>query len=179
MKQLIPEQPGRRPTSPPRTHGTPNGYRNLRVLVTTALHYRLVALAAQSELSLPELVVRTLDRATPLDPLTGQPVADDKLAGAPRLHPGQVDHESPSPGPMPGATHLGPGAIPGQVATPGSLGGPPAAQGQGNAHPQGAGAKSAPHPGIDPFLIVASPTVPLDHSGPHQAESNDEAKRHE
>ena len=59
---------------PPRTNGTPHGYRNIRVLAPTPLHYRLVAYAGLSRCSLNEFVLEVLDRATPIAPGTGVPV---------------------------------------------------------------------------------------------------------
>src|SRR3954452_19391625 len=59
--------------SPPRTHGTPSGYRNVRVLVTQDLHFRLLSYSSQSHLSLPAFVVAWLHRATPLEPPSNQP----------------------------------------------------------------------------------------------------------
>ena len=50
---------------------TPPGHRNVRVFVPTSLHYRLVAHAAASEMSLHDFVVSWLERATPLTPGSG------------------------------------------------------------------------------------------------------------
>ncbi|SIO63399.1 hypothetical protein SAMN05444166_7335 [Singulisphaera sp. GP187] len=179
MKKSVTSQQQRQSSSPPRTHGTPSGYRNLRVLVTTALHYRLLALAGLSQLSLPELVVRTLDRATPFDPLTGEPVPTDGLARAPGLEPGQDAHASHGPGSPPGATNLNQCATPRPVAIPGPSGETPPAEGPGNAHTQGACASLAPDPGTDHFLIQSSPTVSPNRPGPGQGQANAEAKGHE
>ena len=59
---------------PPRTNGTPHGYRNIRVLTPTPLHYRLVAYSGLSRCSLNEYILKVLDRAIPIDPWTGVPV---------------------------------------------------------------------------------------------------------
>jgi hypothetical protein len=115
------------PVPPPRTHGTPSGYKNIRVLVPTNLHYRLAGYAALSHASIPGFISRWLTLVTPLDPLTGQPVAANQSAGAPGLEPGQDAEACPGPDSMLYATHIGPGAIPGFVAAPGPSGGPPAA----------------------------------------------------
>jgi hypothetical protein len=73
--------------SPPRTNGTPSGYRNIRVLVHRDLHYRLLAYASQSHLSLAEFVVDCLNRAGPLEP--------------PSYPPGDQEVDGPAPTPPP------------------------------------------------------------------------------
>jgi hypothetical protein len=77
-------------SSPPRTHGTPSGYRNVRVLVTQDLHFQLLSYSSQSHLSLPALVVAWLSLATPLTPPSsgpqGQPRPDEPTPGH-RLSP--------------------------------------------------------------------------------------------
>ncbi len=148
------------------------------MLVPTSLHYRLAGFAAQSHASIPEFISRWLTLVTPLDPLTGRPVAADQLAMAPGLEPGQDAEACPGPDSMLGATHIGPGARPGLVAAPDPSGGPPAAQSPGQAQPQGAGAKSAPNPGSDPASIGSSPTVSIDGSAPGQGDTYAEAKGH-
>lgn len=70
---------------PPRTHGTPSGYRNVRVLAPCPLHFRLVAYAGLSMCSLNEFILKVLHLATPIDPATGLPVP----AGTPEPAPGQ------------------------------------------------------------------------------------------
>ncbi len=172
-------EPEGRPTrSPPRTHGTPSGYRNIRVLVPICLHYRMAGYAALSHASIPEFISRWLTLVTPLDPLTGRPVAADHLAVAPALDPGQIAQARPSPGSRPSATNISQGATPRPEATPGPSGGPPAAQGPGKTQPQGAGASSAPIPGTDPTSIGSLPTVSPDGSDPGQGENLAEAEGH-
>lgn len=95
-------------TSPPRTHGTPSGYRNVRVLVPRDLHFRLSSYASQSHLSMPAFVVAWLNLATPLAP---SPIPQD--------HP---TPEGQSPGRRPGQD------LPGGHSNPA---GPAAAQQQG------------------------------------------------
>jgi len=74
------------PQSPPRTHGTPSGYVNIRVLVPRELHFRLLSYASQSHLSLPAFVIAWLHRATPLEPPSPT---------------GRQPSKEPAPGPRP------------------------------------------------------------------------------
>ena len=69
---------------PPRTNGTPSGFKNVRVLTPDPLHFRLVAYAGLSMLSLNEFVLKWLNLATPIDPATGMPAP----AGSPQTAPG-------------------------------------------------------------------------------------------
>ncbi len=56
------------PTTTPRANVTPPGHKNVRVFVSTGLHFRLVANSAASEMSLNDFVMAWLERATPLTP---------------------------------------------------------------------------------------------------------------
>lgn len=51
---------------PSRSQGTPIGFRNVRVIVPQALHWRLLTYASQSQMSLPQFVVSWLEKATSL-----------------------------------------------------------------------------------------------------------------
>jgi len=90
---------------PPRTNGTPSGYRNIRVLTSCSLHFRLVAYAGLSMCSLNEFVLKVLTLATPIDPATGLPVP----ASTPETAPGQRPRQDPQGDP---------GAPPGRDAAP-------------------------------------------------------------
>jgi hypothetical protein len=147
---------------PPRTHGTPSGYRNVRVLVTKSLHYQISAFAGMSHTSLPEFVGRWLYLATPLDPLTGQPIPANNLVGAPS--PGQGLEALTNPHSVPSASPMGKEAAPGPTSNPGPSIGPQAADRPGAAHPPGASASSTPDPGSDTCLIGSSSTASLDQS---------------
>ncbi len=65
---------------PPRTNGTPSGYRNIRVLV---------AYAGLSMCSLNEFILKVLNQATPIDPSTGLPVPAHHQETALGHRPGQ------------------------------------------------------------------------------------------
>lgn len=72
--------------SPPsRRSGTPPGYRNIRVLVPSDLHWRLASYASQSQLTMPAFVLATLQRATPLgvstDPSISTPGRSPSVSG--------------------------------------------------------------------------------------------------
>ena len=67
---------------------TPAGHKNVRVFVPTSLHYRLVAHAAASEMSLHDFVVSWLERATPLTP--GPSPQVETSAASPQASPPQV-----------------------------------------------------------------------------------------
>jgi len=56
------------PATSPRANVTPPGHKNVRVFVSTGLHYRLLANSAASEMSLNDFVVAWLERATALTP---------------------------------------------------------------------------------------------------------------
>ena len=116
-------------TSPPRTNGTPSGYRNVRVLVHQDLHFQLSAFASQSHLSLPAFVIAWLHRATPLEPPcpTGQPLAKEPAPGPrpcrdlPEAHslalgPGAAQ-EQQEPAPSHWPAH-GPLDVPGEAMGP-------------------------------------------------------------
>lgn len=117
--------------SPPRTHGTPSGFKNVRVLVPQDLHFRLQAYASQSHLSLPAFVVAWLNLATPLEPptnRTGQQKAMEPAPGhrpandhemAPGLAGGPVGAQEPAPDHRPANGPLDvPGDAVGQCAAP-------------------------------------------------------------
>lgn len=57
---------GLTPATSPRANVTPPGHKNVRVFVSTVLHFRLLANSAASEMSLNDFVVAWLERATPL-----------------------------------------------------------------------------------------------------------------
>ena len=170
-------EPEGRPTRPPpRTHGTPSGYRNIRVLVPTSLHFRLAGYAALSHASIPESVSRWLTLVTPLDPITGQPLPANNVAGARGHGQGSDADASPGPRPGPGASPMGKGAAPGPAtATPGPSVGPQVAHRPGAAHSQGASASSTPNHRPDPSPIGSSPTVSLDRSSSGRAVTDAEA----
>jgi hypothetical protein len=146
--------------SQPRTHGTPSGYRNVRVLVNQDLHYRLAAFSGLSHMSIQEFVIAWLTLSTPIDPATGQPLPADSIEGAPGRRQGPDALASPGPGP--GATTTSEGAARGPAAN--------SAPGAGAARPQGA--TSDPDRIPDASLATSSPTAaPLrpqlgqDHDG--------------
>lgn len=88
--------------SPPRTHGTPSGYRNIRVLVTRDLHFRLLSYSSQSHLSLPAFVVAWLNRATPLEASSNPPsgsTVDEPAPGHRHANDDQRAH-GPAVGPV-------------------------------------------------------------------------------
>jgi hypothetical protein len=161
---------------PPRTHGTPSGYRNIRVLVPIFLHFRLSSYAALSHTSLPEFISRWLTLVTPLDPITGQPLAAEKQTGAPGLELGKDAEACSGFGSMPSATNIVKGATPRPLTIAGPFGGPPLAQGPGKAHPPGAGSMSAHDPGTVPSSFEASPIVSVVRSDPGQCENQAKAE---
>jgi hypothetical protein len=164
--------------SPPRSHGTPDGYRNIRVLTSKSLHYRISAYAALSMITLNEFVVKWLSLATPLDPHTGLPVPAESLTeakGQGQSHAADVGQGKADGPSTPCITE---GATPSPAADPGPSGRPLAAGGPGTAQLQGAVASSASNPGTDPASIRSSPTASLDRPDPGQGEADAEAKGH-
>ncbi len=102
---LIEQEPGskgRSPTTTPRPHVTPSGYKNVRVFVPKSLHFRLVSASAASEMSLQNFVIAWLERATPLTPT---PASQRQISSepAPRLQPGQGPQGGPDNATGPGA----------------------------------------------------------------------------
>lgn len=63
---------GLTPATSPRANVTPPGHKNVRVFVSTNMHFRLLANSAASEMSLNDFVVAWLERATPLTPGSAQ-----------------------------------------------------------------------------------------------------------
>ena len=126
---------------PPRTNGTPSGYRNIRVLTPNSLHFRLVAYSALSFCSLNEYILKVLTLATPIDPATGLPIPSATRETAPAQRPGldliegpgaafgrgaALTTEEPVPGHRPG--HDSPNG-PGLAARPGASPSPEALAG--------------------------------------------------
>jgi len=163
----------------PRTHGTPDGYRNVRVLTPKSLHYRISAYAALSMITLNEFVVKWLSLATPLDPRTGLPTLAENLAettGQGQSHDADEGHGQADGPSTPCITE---GAAPNPAADPApserasTVGVPGAAQ------LQRAEAPSPPNPGTDPASIGSPPTVSPAESDPSQVENVTGAKGHE
>lgn len=168
MTQVVPNRQSQPTKSPPRTHGTPSGYRNIRVLVTTSLHYRLAGYAGMSHTSLPEFVVRWLTLATPLDPETGVPLRVDNHAEAPGQAQGQDADASPSPRPGPSASPAAKGVAQGPMAYHGPTCGPHEAHRPDAAHPSGVDASPGPDRSSTPSLSESSPTMTPDRSSSGQ-----------
>lgn len=151
MTEPGPSNPDSRSRSPSRRTGTPAGYRNVRVLVPTDLHYRLISYSGISHMTVPEFALAWLARTTPLDPLTGQPLPVSNFAGA----PGQDAEASPGPLPIPAAYGAAQGLSCGSRGDhgPGSV--------------RSAGADAAPH--LDrndaPSWSGSSPTVTPTRAG--------------
>ncbi|SIO63373.1 hypothetical protein SAMN05444166_7327 [Singulisphaera sp. GP187] len=57
MTQPRPSNPGNQPRLPSRRTGTPPGYGNVRVLVPTGLHYRVISHSGISHLTVPEFAL--------------------------------------------------------------------------------------------------------------------------
>src|SRR5262245_58527018 len=86
---------GRARATPSRSHGTPPGYRNVRVIVPQDLHWKLMGYASQSHMTLPEFVVSWLERVTPLTSPAGPPGQPTNPDTPPNHVQGQaVDHPS-------------------------------------------------------------------------------------
>lgn len=86
---------GLTPATSPRGNVTPSGHKNVRVFVSTNLHFRLLANSAASEMSLNDFVVAWLERATPLKP------ESSPLGGTttPATLPATVASQGPPSGP--------------------------------------------------------------------------------
>ncbi len=101
------------PATSPRANVTPPGHKNVRVFVSTGLHFRLLASSAASEMSLNDFVVAWLERATPLTPGSspqgGTPAPDPQrqntLEQAPDHLPGQRPPGGQDKAERPGAAH--------------------------------------------------------------------------
>ena len=102
------------PGPPPRTNGTPSGYRNIRVLTPNSLHFRLMAYAGLSMCFLNEFILKVLHLATPIDPATGLPVPAGTLESAPGQRPGLDLIEGPGAAPGRGAGQAAEEPAPGQ-----------------------------------------------------------------
>ncbi len=144
---------------PPRTNGTPSGYRNIRVLTPNSLHFRLVVYAGLSLCSLNEFVLKVLDLATPIDPATGRPVPAGTHEMAPGHRPGHDPQGGPSlakgTGAAQTATELAPCHRPGQ----GPLDGPGSAVGPGASPSPGALAGSPLDRAVDGSSSGPFPTA--------------------
>src|SRR5688572_28589684 len=112
MNMPITGPQGRTPATPSRSQGTPDGYRNIRVLVPKAMHGQLTIYAIQSGMTLPQFVLAWLERATPLDPSSGpqDPPFDRETAPGHRQGqdtqgvPGQAEGPRAAPLPVAPAT---------------------------------------------------------------------------
>ncbi len=116
---------------PPRTNGTPSGYRNIRVLTTCTLHFRLVAYAVLSMCTLNEYLLKVLTLATPIDPVSGLPVPASTLEPAPGHRPGQDPQGDPGAGLGPGAARTAREPAPGHQPGHGPLDSPGLGAGHG------------------------------------------------
>jgi len=102
------------PPTSPRANVTPPGHKNVRVFVSTNLHFRLLANSAASEMSLNDFVVAWLERASPLSPLSSPqggtpapvPQRQNTLEQAPGQGPGQRPPSGQDQTVGPGAAHL-------------------------------------------------------------------------
>lgn len=155
--------------SPPRTHGTPSGYRNVRVLVPRDLHFRLSSYASQSHLSMPAFVVAWLNLATPLAPSPspqGQQTAEESAPGHRPCRDLQEAHglaigpsaaqeqQEPAPCPRPAQVPL---CVTGEAKGPGAAPSPTA------------WAQSSPDLTADPHLARSSATIaPVESSSSHE-----------
>jgi hypothetical protein len=105
---------GLTPATSPRGNVTPPGHKNVRVFVSTNLHFRLLANSAASEMSLNDFVVAWLERATPLGPLSspqgGTPTPDPQRQNSQEQAPGHGPGQRPPSGQdqvdRPGAAHF-------------------------------------------------------------------------
>ena len=149
---------------PPRTNGTPSGYRNIRVLTPNSLHFRLVAYSALSFCSLNEYILKVLHLATPIDPATGLPVPTSTLETAPGQQPGLDLIE----GPGRGAAQTAEETAPGNRSGPEPLDGPGLAARPGASPPPEALAGSRPHQVVDPALSGSIPNLDSAESPPGQ-----------
>lgn len=150
--------------SPPRTHGTPSGYRNIRVLVTRDLHFRLLSHASQSHLSLPAFVVAWLNLATPLDSTRSPQGQPTSKGSAPGHRPGldtPVGHGNTA---GPGAAQPRGEPAWGQRPARAPVGLPCEADGPSAAPPSAAPAQSSPDRTEDLTLSGSLPTGDPDPS---------------
>ncbi len=153
---------------PPRTNGTPSGYRNIRVLTPCTLHFRLVAYAGLSMCTLNEFVLKVLNRATPLDPVSGFPLPQPR----PEMSPGHRFGQDPQgdPGAALGlgaaqtATEPAPGHRPGRD----QLDGLGHAAGPGASPSPGASAGSSLDQAVTPSSSGSIPTLVPTDSPPGQ-----------
>lgn len=143
----------------PRTHGTPSGYRNVRVLTPCSLHFRLVAYAGLSMLSLNEFILRVLNLATPIDPATGRPVPVSTLESAPGPRPGHDQQGGPGAAKGPSAAQMPKEPAPCQQPASDPLDGPGPAAGPGAPPSPKALARSSPDETADPARSGSFPTV--------------------
>ena len=165
MSNPLGRSAGRPAGPPPRTNGTPSGYKNVRVLTPDPLHFRLVAYAGLSMLSLNEFVLKWLNLATPIDPATGtpsplgtapgQPPALDLIEGPGSAHGPGAARSRGEPAPRQSPAH-GPLDVPGEAVRPGAALSPKAP------------ARSRPDHPATPSFPGSLPTVaPADPSSVH------------
>ena len=119
------------PATSPRANVTPPGHKNVRVFVSTNLHFKLLASSAASEMSLNDFVVTWLERATPL-----------------------------TPGSSPQGGTTTPATLPAKVASQGPPGGPGGSKDtrpfQAEANSKAAGPGQVPHPATFRFASYPS-----------------------
>lgn len=144
---------------PPRTHGTPSGYRNIRVLTSNFLHFRLVAYSALSMCSLNEFILKWLNLATPIDPATGRPVPVSTLESAPGPRPGHDPQGGSGTAKGPSAAQMPKEPAPDQRPAIDPMDGPGPAAGPGAAPSPKALARSSPDRTSSPTLPGSFPTV--------------------
>jgi hypothetical protein len=153
---------------PPRTNGTPSGYRNIRVLTTCALHFRLVAYAGLSACSLNEFILKVLHLATPIDLATGLPVSAATLETAPGHRPRQDPQGDPGDALGLGAAQSAKESAPGHLPGHGSLDIPGLAARPGASPSPGASVGSRLDQVVDPALSGPLPTLDLAELPPAQ-----------
>jgi hypothetical protein len=85
MTRTAGDSQGQARATPSRSHSTPAGYRNVRVIVPQDLHWKLMGFASESHMTLPEFVISWLERVTPLTPAVG-PSSQRTKPDAPPTH---------------------------------------------------------------------------------------------
>ena len=153
---------------PPRTNGTPSGYRNIRVLTPNALHFRLVAYAGLSMCSLNEFILKILRLATPIDPATGLPVPVGTLGTASCHGPGCDPQDDPGDALGRGADRTTEERAPCHRPGHGPLDGPGLAACPGTTPPPEAPVGSSLDRAVSPVLSGSIPTEDPAHSPPGQ-----------
>jgi hypothetical protein len=153
---------------PPRTNGTPSGYRNIRVLTPNPLHFRLVAYAGLSMCSLNEFILKVLHLATPIDPATGFPFPAEARETAPGQRPGLDLIEGPGAAPGRGAAQSAKEPVPCHRPGHGPQDSPGLAARPGAAPPPEALAGSRLDRAVSPVLSGSIPTEDDAQSPPGQ-----------